>query len=676
MKSRPVLAMLICLALFLVWSSFNARRRAEQERERQEQAPPAVVEPREDAREPEDRAVQRAEPRGEESPAPVGVERPRRPDRRHDLVRDEHLVVEVSAKGLRRVLLPEFKGKYDPSQELTLLPRLENRPQPLTLAIEKIRGTTESPEPFAAIELENWELEMDGSAATFRNEVDETGGTGDGQGLEITRSVRPVPDTRYHLELVVTLLNRGDEIRTVQYSLWGPGGLTSESYRAPGRDLRVVVGQHAANGPPVVTLTAASDVAESGRWEQTVRPCYAGVENNYFSAIVAAVTPEGAPAQILDKVFARAFPDPQFLPILAEETYPGRRLEDLSPPERQKLEEEAYSTAQVGLRSRPVELDPGASVSHRFIVYLGPREDAFLSTFPALNLSASNDYGWTDWLVKLFLTILQGFHAITRSWGFSIVCLTLVVRFCLHPINRKQQIGMSKYQKKMAKVQPLIKEIQKKYEGGGDRMKMHQEMQKLFKEHDISHGQMMGGCLMILLQLPVWIGLINTLDYSIDLRQAPFLWWISDLSQPDRFYAFGSTMRFVPEHLNLLPIVYVLLMLVQQKLQPKAADPQAQQTQRMMSFMMIAFGFIFYSFPSGLMVYFITSALFGLCESRIIRRKIAREEEQAGGAPAATTGDGGAPASGPLYASTKLGPRRKQARAEKQKQRQRQKRAL
>ena len=159
-----------------------------------------------------------------------------------------------------------------------------------------------------------------------------------------------------------------------------------------------------------------------------------------------------------------------------------------------------------------------------------------------------------------------------------------------------------------------------------DPLKANQEIQKLFREHGVNPAQMAGGCLMLFLQLPIWIGLISTFRLAIELRQASFL-YIPDLTAPDHLSHLPFSLPFLGDWFNLLPILYVIVTLVNQKMMPKSDDPQMQKQQKMMSYMMVAFGFIFYNFASGLLLYFLTSASLGILEQKIIRAELKREEE-------------------------------------------------
>jgi YidC/Oxa1 family membrane protein insertase len=200
----------------------------------------------------------------------------------------------------------------------------------------------------------------------------------------------------------------------------------------------------------------------------------------------------------------------------------------------------------------------------------------------------------------------------------------MLVKALLHPINKKNQAIMQRQQKKMAKIQPEMKEIKARYPN--DALKANREIQKLMKEHDVNPAQMFGGCLLIFLQLPIWIGLFTTFGISLDLRHAPFL-YIQDLAQADRLFQLPVALPFLGAYFNILPVIYVILTVINQKMMPKSSDPQQQQQQKIMMFMMVAFGFIFYNFASGLMLYFLTSSGLGIIEQRIIRAELAAKEK-------------------------------------------------
>ena len=228
-------------------------------------------------------------------------------------------------------------------------------------------------------------------------------------------------------------------------------------------------------------------------------------------------------------------------------------------------------------------LPPGGNSRElTFGLYVGPRVSDFIESGSALEFEGANDFGITNSLIHFFIAFLNLLQQITfGNWGLAIILLTVIVKLCLHPITRKNQRGMMRMGKAMAKIKPEMEVLQAQY--GEDRMKYSAEVQKLWKKHNVNPAKQMLGCLVIFLQMPIWIGIIYSLDYTIELRQASFL-WIQDLTRPDMLdrsimgpqYTIGL-LNFWPfyGHLNILPILYVILTLVNQSyMQPPAKEPQ------------------------------------------------------------------------------------------------------
>ena len=191
------------------------------------------------------------------------------------------------------------------------------------------------------------------------------------------------------------------------------------------------------------------------------------------------------------------------------------------------------------------------------------------------------DYGWFGnkfaFLVKPLLKVLAFFYGLTSNYGWSIIFMTCVIKLLFFPLTHKSFKSM----KGMQKVQPYVKIIQERNKD--DRKKMNEEMMELYKKHKVNP---VGGCLPMLLQIPVFIALYHALFFSIELRGAPFMGWITDLSVADPFYVF--------------PVVMGATMFLQQKLTPSMGDPMQQ---KIMMFLPIVFTFLFLSFPSGLVIY-------------------------------------------------------------------------
>jgi len=257
---------------------------------------------------------------------------------------------------------------------------------------------------------------------------------------------------------------------------------------------------------------------------------------------------------------------------------------------------------------------------HDFLYFVGPKQPDILKNFKGMGILL--DYGMFRWVSRPLLFIMHGFYKIIPNYGLAIIFLTLLVRLLLFPINIKQQSSMYKYQEKMQTLKPKLDSLKEKYKN--NRQKQTKEMMRMYREEGISPLPMGGGCLTgFLLQMPVFLGLYRALQYTIELRQAPFMLWINDLSEPDLLISLGS----IP--LRILPLAFTGMMIFQQSMSPKSSDPQQAQQQKMMMWMMpVMFLFIFYSMPSGLTLYFVMSTGFGLIEQRFTKKRLKQEKEK------------------------------------------------
>ncbi|HLU49713.1 MAG TPA: YidC/Oxa1 family membrane protein insertase, partial [Planctomycetota bacterium] len=343
--------------------------------------------------------------------------------------------------------------------------------------------------------------------------------------------------------------------------------------------------------------------------------------------------PDGDKAPFIDRALATSFPDPGF--IAREAAEQGADVRRLPADLARELADDAYKNVRTAFTSVLGPLAPQGSLEHTYGCFAAPRESSNFAPYDHLGFGSINDYGKLHILVAFFIRLLDFLHTIAfGSWGFAIILLTFIVKLCLHPLNRRSQRAMMRAQKKMQALKPAMDEIKERY--GSDRLAMQREMQRLFREHNFNPAAQLGGCLIIFLQLPIWIGLYNTLGYAIGLRHAGFL-WIDDLTQPDRLIEFGRPILFVSS-LNILPILYVILTVINQRLQPRPSDPQLEAQFKMMTFMLIFFGVIFYGFPAGFMLYIMTSAALGIFESKLIKSQIAKEVPAEPAVASATAG--------------------------------------
>ena len=243
-------------------------------------------------------------------------------------------------------------------------------------------------------------------------------------------------------------------------------------------------------------------------------------------------------------------------------------------------------------------IEPGASGSLTVPVYIGPQETEKLEKLaPGLNLVV--DYGWLYVLAAPLFWFLKWIHSVVGNWGWAIIVLTIVIKLVFYPLNAKAGRSMAQ----MKVLAPKMEKLKQLY--GDDRQKLNQAMMELYKTEKINP---LGGCLPIVVQIPVFIALYWVLLASIELRHAPWLGWIQDLSAPDPYF--------------ILPVIYAISMFVQTKLNPQPADPVQA---RVMLFMPIMFSVFFLFFPAGLVLYWVVQNLLSILQQWYINRTLERE---------------------------------------------------
>ncbi|NUM36624.1 MAG: membrane protein insertase YidC [Candidatus Brocadiae bacterium] len=345
------------------------------------------------------------------------------------------------------------------------------------------------------------------------------------------------------------------------------------------------------------------DALAKGSIDSAKNFSWVGMVNRYFGYIFHVKNPE-----LIENLKVKSFlPAPSWV------------------VDRKKLHEKHKETAYIDklknlkqsmmvLSTKPIVLEPGQKVRLPFTFHISSKE--YLSTVDKSYKGKINDYGFFGGISHILLWILDFFYRIFQNYGVAIIFLTLLIKGALFPVTRKQQVSMQKYQKKMKIFQPQMKKLQEKYKN--DKQKLNQEIMALYKQHDINPIPV-AGCLPIFLQLPIFIGLYQALYYSIQLRQASFL-WMQDLSQPDKIMPFGMDVPLLGDYLNILPIVMTVIWVLQQKFAPKPEDPQMQQQQKIFMFMSVIFGFMFYQVASGLVLYWLVMNLISILEQEFIKR--------------------------------------------------------
>ncbi|WP_333608718.1 membrane protein insertase YidC [Arsukibacterium sp.] len=259
----------------------------------------------------------------------------------------------------------------------------------------------------------------------------------------------------------------------------------------------------------------------------------------------------------------------------------------------QQSENQLYSLIHgrqgvIGSRANSIDIEPGQSVVISSTFYAGPKNQDNLAKL-ANGLDLTVDYGFL-WFISqpLFwlLTLIQGF---VINWGVAIICITIIVKGVMYPLTKIQYESMAK----MRNLKPKIEELQARYKD--DRQKMGPAMMELYRKEKVNP---MGGCLPMLIQMPIFLALYWVFVESVELRHAPFMLWITDLSAKDPLY--------------ILPILFGLSMFAMQKLTPMQVTDPLQQ--KIMMWMPVAFSIFFFWFPSGLVLYWLVSNLISLAQ--------------------------------------------------------------
>ncbi|MCE9630396.1 MAG: YidC/Oxa1 family insertase periplasmic-domain containing protein, partial [Planctomycetia bacterium] len=446
-------------------------------------------------------------------------------------------------------------------------------PLSFRLSLESREGRNRPAEPLAEIpgcELADvdWTIEEDADADPTRVRFTRTlpgGLTAVKEYRLATTTDESGPDGGYGLELTVELRAAGKDA-AVSYALDGPTGLPTEGWwytqrvardwgslavrdvalRFVGKQSAIVSGLKVADGKLDFPASAVGDGTPLS---------FAGVDALYFAA---ALIP------------AREGPD---APALAEVR--PLAVGDVPTAARKKLIDVTSR-----LVSRDLVIPAGGAVTHRYGIFAGPKRPELLARYGVPG-SAMDDlvyYGWFGWVARPMIAILHALHSVIGNYGLAVLLLTVFVRAAMFPVSRKQAISSQK----MQELQPEMKAINEKFKD--DPTKKTQATQELWRKHNYNP---MGGCLLVFIQVPIFMGLYRSLATDVELRQAPLfssaIRWCSNLAAPDMLWDWSKVLPAfltAPEgwlgpFLNLFPLVTIGLMLWQQKLfMPPAVDEQ------------------------------------------------------------------------------------------------------
>jgi YidC/Oxa1 family membrane protein insertase len=319
---------------------------------------------------------------------------------------------------------------------------------------------------------------------------------------------------------------------------------------------------------------------------------YTGLEEKYFAAV--------------------------FLPPMDAGTAP------LLPPQAGNAMVELYEESTVNAKGEPVTQPrlaltlpiSGAGGDGSYALFVGPKDSQLLREIDVdtgYGLSRLVDWGFFWFLAKPLYASLVWLHGIVGNYGLAIIILTIVIKLLFFPLTQRAMVKMRRTQEKMSVLQPRMKSIREKYRRKKDpdsRKKMNQEIMALYQKEGVNPMGGMAGCMPLLLQLPILYGMYRVLSQALELRGAPFILWIQDLSLADPIW--------------VTPLVMGATMLIQQLMaMTKAKDPQQRQQQRMMLFMPIMFTWFFLGLPSGLVLYWLVNNVLGIGQQWLINRQAA-----------------------------------------------------
>jgi len=496
------------------------------------------------------------------------------------------------------VVLP---GKHDPFSMLLTLERIAGR------SLEGKDGELKGVDLIKG----NWQIvSSDQDQVTFKKTL------GD-HGLEVIKRyilAKGPPESAgkpaYHVSLNVEIRNVADEAKELAYRLDGPTGLVvegdwyaskiSHSWSAAG--MRDIIMQF--EGSNELAQVTATELGSKEPQNRSGAPlAYIAVDGQYFAA---ALLPEHQrPGEIWFS---------EIKPLAA-----GAKPKEKS--------DYRLINASFRLISTPHDLAAGESLKRDFTLFVGPKKPDLLAGYGPRNATLDGlvYYGWFGWVASPMLGLLHFFHDhLVFHYALAIVLLTVIVRGCMFPLSRKQALSAQK----MQELQPELKRLNEKYKGNVEQKTKAQ--QELFRKHNYNP---LGGCLLMFIQLPIFIGLYRSLMVDVELRQAPLITeairWGSNLAAPDMLYDWRS---FMPEfissgqgilglgpYLNVLPLVTIGLFIWQQKLfMPPPTDEQTAMQQKLMKYMMVFMGIMFFKVASGLCLYFIASSLWSIAERKML----------------------------------------------------------
>jgi YidC/Oxa1 family membrane protein insertase len=258
--------------------------------------------------------------------------------------------------------------------------------------------------------------------------------------------------------------------------------------------------------------------------------------------------------------------------------------------------------AVIGFKAPAITIEPNSTATTSATFYVGPKDQDVLESIEQ-NLDLTIDYGFLFMISQPLFWLLIKIQSIVTNWGVAIIIITLIVKGGMYPLTKAQYTSMAK----MRALQPKMAQLKERL--GDDKQKMSQAMMELYRKEKVNPA---GGCLPLLIQMPIFLALYWVFLESVELRHAPFMLWIQDLSAQDPFY--------------ILPVLMGVSMFIMQKMQPMTVQDPMQQ--KIMQYMPVMFTVFFFWFPSGLVLYWLVSNLISIAQMKIIFSGIEKAKEK------------------------------------------------
>ncbi len=370
--------------------------------------------------------------------------------------------------------------------------------------------------------------------------------------------------TSDYIDLTIIIKNLSSKSTPFSYQLTGPAGL---------QETGAVRGRSFLQAETLIDDKLIRKHSVKDMWAQQGNISWIALKNRYFAAIL------------------KPFENPMYAMIQGD----------------RKIGLDTF------LKTREYALSPGQTIEEDYLLYVGPIDGKRLKAM-GYGMDQVVDYGWFGAISKVLLTILRFFHKWVKNWGLAIILLTLVVNILTYPLTRKSFMSMHQ----MKNIQPHMQKLKELHKDNPQ--KLNKEMMQLYKTYNVNP---FGGCLPMLLQIPIFIALYQGLIRSVELKGAHFL-WIKDLAKPDAA-PLPFTLPVIGNHINILPLLMAGMMFLQQKITQGATsaamtDDQAKQQKMMLLMMPLFFGFLFYNMPSGLVLYWLTNTILMSSEQTILTK--------------------------------------------------------